>query len=168
MPCRSIVPRPSRRSVAGAYPCLTTRLTSLEASRAVSRALFLGRRERVLAFEPRAPAGGEHRPLRRLYRRERDQSQRRGCVDVDRLDPAAQKIGPVPEAGTAGIAREPPPPFLTRVRAGPTFESVEVAPVLAHPAVRWNQRVPERFVPERPVGMGVGGALYLLPDLAQG
>ena len=73
----------------------------------------------------------------------------------------------MPEARPAGVAQEPAPPFLVRERAGPALERVEVAPVLAHTGVGRAQGVPQRLVPEEPVGSGRSRTLNLFPERAE-
>ena len=82
----------------------------------------------------------EHGSASRCCRCKREKT---GCldhVDVNGLHAAAHEVCLVPEPRSARVAHEAAPPFTMRCGTRPSLQRVEIAPVLAHPGMRREQR----------------------------
>src|SRR5688572_14702314 len=106
-----------------------------------------------------ALTGREEAAVRRLRRRKLQEPRLRHHVVVHRLHAAAHEVRLVPEAGAAGIAEKTLPPVAVRLRPRPTLERIEVAPVLTHSRVRWEQRPEEILVKQEAVRLLADGVL---------
>ena len=76
-------------------------------------------------------------------------------VVVDRFHASVHEVGFVPEARSARVPEELPPPCAVRFRARPGFERIEVTPLLGasrHAAAGAKQ---QGLVQQQPIGPGV-------------
>ena len=103
---------------------------------------------------------GEHAAFGFDRRAEFEEADGFGHFIEDRFKAAAPEIGFMPEAYAGGLADEIAPPLFVRESAGPGFERIEVAPVLPHADVEWEERIIDGLVQEQAVGFGGDGVLY--------